>query len=376
MSDAPFNPERLTLARQRAGLTQVALAQGSGVDRRSLVYFETGRRSPTSQVAQQLAASLDVPTDFLYAHSLPTLTLGGATFRALTKMSAGRRDAALTSGALALEVNRWLEERLSLPRTDVPRYERAAADPVGAARRLRGDWELGTGPLGNVVHLLEAHGVRVFSLPPAIAADVDAFSYWHGRTPLVLLNTSKSGERGRFDGAHELGHLVMHSEYDLPRGRDRELEANRFAAALLMPEQDVLACGLRNAGADRVINAKKRWGVAATALAHRLHELGLTSEWVNAATYRRLSQLGYRSAEPGGIPRETSQLLSKAFQRLRERNIGLPDVARELSLHPQALRELLFGLTPVVLDGGPNHGPGPSSRPRHLRSLSRSGSAD
>ncbi|MDQ3457377.1 MAG: ImmA/IrrE family metallo-endopeptidase [Actinomycetota bacterium] len=85
---------------------------------------------------------------------------------------------------------------------------------------------------------------------PEHLADVDAFSFWWKGTPFVLLNTRQSAERGRFDAVHELGHLVMHSDYDLPRGRERELEANRFAAAFLMPEQDVLACGLRNANAS------------------------------------------------------------------------------------------------------------------------------
>jgi Zn-dependent peptidase ImmA (M78 family) len=167
-----------------------------------------------------------------------------------------------------------------------------------------------------------------------------------------VLNTCKNAERGRFDVAHELGHLVIHSDYDLPRGREREFEANRFAAAFLMPEEDVLACRLRNAGPEQVIAAKRRWGVAAMALTHRLHELGLTTDWTYTATCRRLSQLGYRSSEPDGDVRETSKLLEKAFLVLREGGLRLPEVARELHLHTATLRELLFGLVLTSVDGG------------------------
>src|SRR5262249_24933714 len=161
---------------------------------------------------------------------------------------------------------------------------------------LRFEWELGNRGIPNLVHLLETHGVRIFSLPERLG-EVDAFSFWRHDTPYILLDTRKSAEHGRFDAAHELGHLVIHSDGGLPRGRERELEANRFAAAFLMPEDDVRACRLRNAGVKQIITAKRRWGVPALALAHRLHELGLTPDWLHPATCRQLNYLGYRSSE-------------------------------------------------------------------------------
>ncbi len=107
-------------------------------------------------------------------------------------------------------------------------------------QRLRFEWELGYSRIPNMVHLLEAHGVRVFSLPEHLS-DVDAFSFWWQGTPFVLLNTRKSAEPGRFDADHE-----------------------------------------------QVIAVKHRWGVAAMTVTHRLHELGLTTDWTDATTCRRL----------------------------------------------------------------------------------------
>ena len=60
-----------------------------------------------------------------------------------------------------------------------------------------------------------------------------------------------------------------------------------------MPEEEVLAAGLRNAGVEHVLKAKKRWGVAAMALTYRLHELGVTTDWTYTSTCRRLAQMGY-----------------------------------------------------------------------------------
>src|SRR5436190_886710 len=159
------------------------------------------------------------------------------------------------------------------------------AAPTGIGVRTLSGYEngrqppgLGVAPLGNLVRLLEAHGVRVYSLAADCAA-VDAFSFVWRQTPYALLNTAKSGERGRFDAAHELGHLVLHSEHRVPHGPDAEQEANRFAAAFLMPRASVLAHGLANATIDRILAAKQTCRVAAMALTHRLPELALPTDW-------------------------------------------------------------------------------------------------
>lgn len=62
-----------------------------------------------------------------------------------------------------------------------------------------------------MIHLLEAHGVRVLSLTQE-CREVDAFSLWL-QQPFVFLNTQKSGEHSRFDAAHELGHLPLSGDH-------------------------------------------------------------------------------------------------------------------------------------------------------------------
>ena len=80
---------------------------------------------------------------------------------------------------------------------------------------VRARWGLGERPVSNVLHLLESRGARIYSLTPE-NTELDAYSlYWQGR-PFIFLATGKSGERGRFDVAHELGHLVLHGEHQVP----------------------------------------------------------------------------------------------------------------------------------------------------------------
>jgi Zn-dependent peptidase ImmA (M78 family) len=126
------------------------------------------------------------------------------------------------------------------------------------------------------------------------SASVDAFSVWHNETPYVLLNPMKSGERGRMDISHELGHLCMHGA-DIARSRQVEWEAERFASAFLMPAQDVLA-NIPGAWSIKLIHKlKTRWKVSAIALVVRLKALGVLSEWQYRMFCIELSESGQRT---------------------------------------------------------------------------------
>ena len=196
-------------------------------------------------------------------------------------MTASQRDCALSSGRVALMINEWIDESYRLPSPDIPSL--TGQDPEAAAEVVRARWGLGERPIGNMLHLLEAHGVRVYSLT-AENSEIDAYSlYWRGQ-PFIFLNTIKRASAA-VDAAHELGHLVLHGEYQVPNNRPAaEKEANRFAAAFLMPRASILAHRLRDATPPRIVNAKSTWSVAAMALTHRLHELELLTSGATAPT--------------------------------------------------------------------------------------------
>ena len=84
--------------------------------------------------------------------------------------------------------------------------------------------------------------------------DLSGFALQKNGSKFIGINSTEGHERQRFTIAHELGHLILHKQdnvnYDAGvglvllreahsvRGSDiKEVEANRFAAELLMPEQ-------------------------------------------------------------------------------------------------------------------------------------------
>ena len=358
-----LTPSRLAIARKRRGFTLTRLAELTGLSTHSLSVYENGHQAPSEDTLLVLADALDITPDFLAGPDVEEIPPDAVSFRALSKMTARQRDRALSAGRVALLIDDWIDARFKLPVADVPTLTGYA--PESAAEVVRARWGLGERPVSNMLHLLEARGVRIYSLT-AENNELDACSlFWHAR-PFMFLSTAKSGERGRFDAAHELGHLVLHGEYQELNRPAAEQEANRFAAAFLMPRSSVLAQGLRDASAARVLQAKLIWKVAAMALTHRLYELGLLTDWGYRSICVQLSRLGYRRSEPDGIPRESSQLLSKVFRSIRDEGDTPATIAAAIGITSDELQEHVFGLTLTTLTGGHHCSARPARSGLHL----------
>ena len=251
-----MNPTRLSLARRRRGWTKKKLAEAVGVTPRAITAYERMEYEPDELALDRMVRALRFPRSFFYRDDPPEISRQAVSFRALTRMSARRRNAAEAAGLLAVELSEWIDERANLPAPNVPAFRHL--DARAAAAALRSFWSLGERRIGNMVHLLEANGVRVFSLADD-HQDVDAFSFWHDNRPFVILNTRKTAERSRYDAAHEVGHLVLH-QHDNLRVRNVEHEANVFAAALLLPEAGVIARAALNPPWVKIKKQKRYWG--------------------------------------------------------------------------------------------------------------------
>lgn len=341
-----FTPERLILARKRRRMTLAALSRSSHISVQSINAFEKGRKTPSDETLSVLAGRLSYPIDFFHGSPLDEMQPDAVSFRAPSKMTALDRDSNLSAGVIASALNSWIEKRFRVPSPDVPTYPHL--HPEEAAESVRAYWKLGESPVPNVVRVLEANGVRIFSLP-SDCLDADAFSTIRHQVPYVLLNTRKSPERGRFDAAHELGHLVLHCEHRIPHGADQESEANEFASAFLMPRAAIFAQSLNNASVERILSAKRRWGVSAMALTYRIRQLGILSEWRYNQNIKELSKRGYRNSEPNSLlVREKSEVLAKVFGALRGQGTSLSEMATDIGIFHEELNEYVFGLVPIT----------------------------
>lgn len=338
-----FQAERLVFARRRRQLNQTELATRVGLAVRTIQRYERGKETPSEDTLGRLARELAFPPEFFFSpRALPEIPEASLSFRAYSKLRARVRDNAVAVAQLTVCIAEYLSELYEFPALTVPDLsEVAGRRPKDAARILRDEWKLGHGPIANVVHLLEAHGVRVFSLAEDVA-DVDAFCFWNSGDAFVVLNLLKSGERGRFDGCHELGHLVLHRHIDF-RSKDVELHADIFAGEFLVPEDSLRSQLPSVITIDTVKKLKSYWKVSAMAMVKRLKDIGRLSDWVYRSMCMQLSKEGYRRAEKDGIEREASSLFADVFSPGAD-GISVNELARALRVRPSDISPLVFGM--------------------------------
>lgn len=343
-----FNPSRLTLARKRRGMAKVALAGLIGVDRKTVHSYEAGITVPENHILSEIAGALQFPRAFFCGDDIQEPDINSGSFRSMSKMTASLRDMAWSQAAFGLHLSDWLKRKFELPNVEIPDVS-LTSDPEAAAEFVRRTWGLGTLSIRNMIHLLESKGVRVFSLA-LDAREVDAYSTWTNGIPYIFLNSNKSAEHSRFDAAHELGHLVLH-KHGSPRGIEAEKQANTFASSFLMPRGTVFAHAPRFPTYNTLVSLKKIWITSVAALAYRLHELDLMTDWQYRGICVEIAKHG-RDKEPNEAPRETSTVLPKVFASLYQDGITRSQVANELAIPPSELEQLLFGLTMTGIVGG------------------------
>ncbi len=185
------------------------------------------------------------------------------------------------------------------------------------------------GPIRNLTAAVERAGVCL--IPVVGLPGIDGISAWVDGTPVIGLSTSVPGDRFRLSLGHEVGHLLVHTR----RTDNTESEANRFAAALLIPQAEFEAAMPERPQLRDFIELKKQWGVSVAALVYRAHELG----HVDDARYRSLQiqMSNWRREEPATFPLLPGQLLRK----LIETNGGTEAVATNLGMNRKHLAELV-----------------------------------
>jgi Zn-dependent peptidase ImmA (M78 family)/transcriptional regulator with XRE-family HTH domain len=315
-----FDPERLTLARRLRGMRKNQLAAAVETTPTAIGQYEAGVHRPSQQVLGRLAITLGVPVEFFQAGQVSTRLDGAhAHFRSLRSTTQVERDQALAYGRITADIVAALESLVEFPTVTVPDHpvmpdQIGGPEPLRAARAARRVMFGRGGPVENVVRLLESNGVVAVVLPPTTER-VDAFSVTAYPRPLVLFNPAKGDYwRNRFDAAHELGHLVMHTDSE-PGSKTVEDQANRFAAEFLMPESDIADDLPATADWPRLAALKAEWGVSMAALLYRARTLGVMRESTYRAAMATMSTRGWRRGEPGAARRlESPTMLAQAME--------------------------------------------------------------
>jgi Zn-dependent peptidase ImmA (M78 family) len=297
-----------------------------------------------------LASELGFPIAF-FATGRPHAPLDAsmAHFRSLRSTRVGQRAKAIALVEQLWELTYALERRVELPPVDLPIVQtHTNPEPEAAAHELRRHWGVDKGPFPHLVRAMELHGivVSILSIARDDIARVDAFSTSRLPRPLVVLTPDRANDiyRHRFTAAHELGHLLLHTEV-APGDIEQEREADRFAAELLTPKAEIEAELSSRLRIPLLEGIGRRWGVSVDSLVRRSRELGFASEVSARRAHQRLQQLrtaGLLRPEPiTGFPGETPTLLASALDLAEKHGLELKELARELAWPMPRVRQLL-----------------------------------
>jgi Zn-dependent peptidase ImmA (M78 family) len=219
------------------------------------------------------------------------------------------------------------------------RHAKSVDDAEKIAKELREEWNIGLDPIENLAEALEDHAAVVLALD----ADerFDGHSAWatvHGddgrKFPVLVTNAAMSGDRQRFNLAHELGHLVIKQK----QTKEDEEIAHRFAASFLAPDEaaykELGRCRSR-IEFDELLLLKHKYGLSMQAWLRRARDLGIiTPSWYKNTVVIFRKRAWHRE-EPGKqivpeVPLRFRQLVLRAMaegiisrERAEELNPGI-----------------------------------------------------
>ncbi len=344
-------PQMITLVREAKQWSQHDLAREAGLSQGFLSKVENGLLELSGDRLDKVAAVLGCPVTLLvtdeYVRGIEVTCLHNRnrhsklTVGAVKKIEATTHLTRLTVERLLAGLDIETSDRLE--RVDISEY----GDPAGVARALRTRWRLPSGPIPNVVGLMESLGVIVVIRPLGTRAQ-DAVSTWpHHAThpPLMLINSGLPPDRQRFTIAHELGHLVMHV---FPT-ENQESEANQFASEFLTPAEEIEPDlhGLTAGDFRRLMTLKAHWKVSMGMLIQRAKDLGCISDRQFKEFRIRLSRMGWHSSEPVDLPTEAPSTIQRAITiHLSEHGYTAEQLAHSALMTPDAFRSHYLPDTP------------------------------
>ena len=219
-------------------------------------------------------------------------------------------------------------------------------------------------PLACVLDTVETG----FSLPVVIAEMPEHIAGACCRVndgAVLWVNGTQATVRRRFTLAHELGHIRCGHDHGLPvetfetlGGKptdQREVQANAFAAQLLMPADGIREQVTREPTLEGVVTIAARFGVSTIAALYRLNTLKLVSAKRSARVKNEIDEGladdvwahvapppfedGMAAIDEDDLPRLSPQLAGSGLEAMVLRSASLPSIAAAAGCDASALAD-------------------------------------
>ncbi|MDY6847226.1 MAG: XRE family transcriptional regulator, partial [Chloroflexota bacterium] len=305
---------RIQHARKGANVSQRDLAKQVGLSAMMISKYENDQSVPDSEKLLRFSKALKTNLDYFFRSDSFSVEL--LAYRKHAKLGKKKLE------AIKVRIQDWLERYLEVEdffpqekiQIDIPSYKVVTLEDIEAAAvELREAWHLGLDPIENLIQLLEDKGLKVGLVSGF--DDFDACTFTFDGNFVIASKSEISGDRQRFNVAHELGHLVLAIQGDL----DDEKAANRFAGAFLVPaEKAVFELGMyrRDLDVNELHLLKHKYGLSMQGWIYRAKDLGIISENTFRRLFKHFRANYWHREEPGKpYPSEQPERMEKLIYR-------------------------------------------------------------
>jgi len=297
-------PEKIKEARESKGHTIETFAEYLGVSKQAVSQYETGLISPNPEIMTKIIDLCEQPLTFFVTPPNPIIPKAKIFWRSMKRMENHHRLRIARRLAWAAQIVNYVEQFIDLPPVNLPPIEFSSEkdsfeEIEKAAEALRNHWGIGTDPISDFIQILERNGFILIN-EEVNCKDMDAVSFWKGGRPYILYSKEvKSSVRHIFNLAHELGHILLHSEVEISSQNLKMIEkqAHRFAGAFLLPRTS-FSKEIISASIKFFTYLKKRWKVSIAAMIYRCKELELITDHQYTYLMRQMNYLKIRENEP------------------------------------------------------------------------------
>ena len=339
-------PRRIIVAREKGGLSQADLSKRLGFrDRQTLAAIEAGQRRVTAEELVTIAEATGRDLEF-FTDPFRLVGEGAFSYRA-----SGTQTKALD--AFEEQAGRWLAlwrqlgecrgESPSPLRSRLAINERSTFEDAQAAGEAVGrELQLGSVPAEKLAAALEEK-FKLLVLTVDMPKGVSGAAVQLASGDAILINRAESPGRKHFDLAHELFHVLTWDalppervDRENPTGykqKRAEQLADNFAAALLMPEEELKPrwekLKATHNAKDSLLALAEHFQVSPSAVGWRVVALG----WVKKA---ELPKVSTAKAKPKPHPLFSQRFAERAAWGIDR---GELSVQRLLSLLDMGLEE-------------------------------------
>ncbi|MEG2985358.1 MAG: XRE family transcriptional regulator [Peptostreptococcaceae bacterium] len=320
MSKNIFSGKKLRNARVYRGKTVDVLANETKINKKDILAFEGDKYKPTLENEMKMANALNFPKDYFSEKDAVNVVVENAHIR--TESTLPRVDDIAFKEKLVMthRLLAFVQGYIKFPEMNLPEGLNRNDDIENLAEQVRNHFELGDGPIGNMVSLLEVNGIFIS------ATNIDkkgalAFTQKQSidKTPryfVSLGNDRKSAPIRNYDLAYELAYIIS-IEANI---QSKKFSKDEFACAFLMPRESFLADLEGVYELEDYIELKKKWIVPIWAMILRGYQLGKVSYKKYMYLMNELEKNGWGKKEPLDDNIKSTQpiLLKKGYDMIIE----------------------------------------------------------